>query len=293
VSQQVIGGLIALASAASWSISTILWCKIGEKISPFSMNLSKGIIGSLYLLIVLLVIGFASIDVHIFLLLGISGLLGITLADTFYFMSLKHLGPRLTSLMGALFPVSIVLSAVVFLGEKQSLLAWIGIFLTIIGVVWVLAERIPQDKLVLNKPLGIRYSLLSIVCTTAGIILAKIGVSTVPPLQATFIRLFWGVAGLVLWGSLNRQLKNWIIPFKNLHLLKNVSLIVLIGTFGGFWFFLLALKYLNASIASTLNSTVPLFMLAFTAILLKEKISLRAVLATFVAVCGVAFIFIQ
>jgi len=291
LSYHIFFGIIALASAAFWALGGVLWRKIGEEISPISMNLSKGIIGSLYLAIVLLVIGIEPVNIRAFLFLGISGLIGIALGDTFFFMSLMHLGPRLTSLMGALVPVFIAFSAVLFLGERPSFLVWVGIFLTVSGVVWVLWERIPQKEIVKNKSLGIKYGLLSITCTTVGVIFAKVGVKSVPAMQATLIRLLWAVVGLTLWGCLNHQLKNWLTPFKNPRLLKSVFFVVFIVAFGGFWLSLLALKYIDASVASTLNSTAPLFILPMVAIMLKEKISIQAILGAAIAVGGVALIF--
>ena len=61
-------------------------------------------------------------------------------------------------------------------------------------------------------------------------------------------------------------------------------LIVFIVVFGGFWLSLLSLKHLDASLAGALGSTAPLFILPVAAILLGEKISLKAGLATAVAV---------
>lgn len=287
---QIFFGIVALTSAASWAFGTVLWRKIGEEISPVSMNFSKGIIGSFYLALVFLIIGIEPISMRDFLFLGISGLLGITLGDTFFFMSLMYLGPSLSSLMGTLVPVSVAFSAVIFLSEMPSFTAWMGIFLTVSGVAWVLKERLPQNEIIKNKSLGIRYRLLSIVCMTAGVIFAKIGVTSVPTVQATFIRMFWGVIGLIVWGSLNHQLRDWITPFKNFELLKKVSFIVFIVVFGGFWLSLVALKYIDASIANTLGSTTPLFILPMVAIMLKEKISMKAGLGAALAVGGVALV---
>ena len=288
-----IGGIAALLSAASWALGAVLWRRIGEEISPFSMNLGKGIIGCLYLGIVLVVIGIEPVDLDSFLLLGISGFLGITLGDTFFFMSLMHMGPRLASLMGTLTPVFIAISAVIFLNESPSVMVWSGIVLTVGGVVWVLQERLPRDKIIKNKSLGIQLGLLSVLFTTAGIILAKIGVASVPTVQATFIRLICGVVGLVMWGMVNRQLKYWMIPFHNLQLLKSVAIVVFLIVFGGCWLSLFALKYIDASIAGTLGSIGPLFMLPMAALLLKERISSRAVLGAVITVSGIALIFIN
>ena len=201
-----------------------------------------------------------------------------------------NLGPSMASLMGTLLPVSVAVSAVIFLSEKPSLSAWLGIFLTVAGVAWVLKERVPQNDTTRNRSLGIKYRLLSIVCMTAGVIFAKMGVASVSAVQASFIRMAWGVAGLVVWGMMTRELSSWSAPFKEPQVLKKVAFIVLIIVFGGFWLSLVALKYTDASIANTLGSTSPLFILPMAAVLLKEKISITAGVGAMVAVGGVALI---
>jgi len=291
--RQFVFGLVALASAASWALGTVLWRKIGEEISPFSMNLSKGIIGSIFLAAAFLVIRPVPMSMHDFLYLGISGLLGITLGDTFFFLSLMHLGPSLSSLMGTLIPVSVAFSAVVFLGERPSPAAWVGIFLTVAGVAWVVNERQPRQGLVESKSWGVTLRLLSVLFMTAGIICAKIGVRSVPTVQATLVRMVWGVAGLLIWGCLNRQLRAWVAPLGDPQLLRKISLIVFIVVFGGFWLSLLSLKYLDASVAGALGSTAPLFILPIAAIMLGERISMKAGLATAMAVGGVALMLVR
>jgi len=291
LSLQILGAIAALVSALSWALCDVLWRKVGEEISPLSINFSKTLIGSFYLVIFFLVSGIETITFKGFIFLSLSGLVGIALGDTLFFMSLMQIGPRLSSLMGSLASVLIVLSAVLFLGERLSLMIWIGIVLTVGGVTWLLWEHSPQTNIIRNKSLGIKYGLLSILCMTIGVLFAKVGVVDVSPIQATFIRLFWGVIGLAVWGSIKCELKHWIRPFKDRRLLKKVSWIAFIGTFGGFWLSLISLKHIDASIASTLNATAPLFILPLVAIMLREKISLKAFWGAVIVVGGVALIF--
>ena len=138
-------------------------------------------------------------------------------------------------------------SAVIFLGERPSVAAWVGIFLTVGGVAWVVNERQPRQGLVESKSWGVMLRLLSVLFMTAGIICAKIGVRSVPTVQATLVRMLWGVAGLLCWGCLNRQLRGWVAPLRDPRLLRKISLIVFIVVFGGFWLSLLSLKHLDAS----------------------------------------------
>lgn len=288
-----LGGLSALASAFTWALGSILFRRIGDKVSPPGMNLGKNLIGVLYIGIILLLTGIKAMSNRDFLILGASGLLGIALGDTLFFKALMQLGPRLTVLLGTLGPVFTVILAVIFLRETPSFLAWIGILLTIAGVTWILWERSPKEDIRKDRASGIKYLLLSILCTSIGIIFAKIGVASTSSLQALFIRFLGGALGLTIYGSLNRQLKGWLVPFRDLRLLRFILFTVFIVIFGGFWLFLLSLKYVDASVAAILNSTEPLFILPLTAFLLKEKISFREIVGAIIVVSGVVLIFMR
>jgi drug/metabolite transporter (DMT)-like permease len=288
----ILGILAALTSASAWAFGSILFRRLGDEVSPLGMNLAKGIIGILCLGAVILLMGIEPVTAHAFLFLGVSGLLGIALGDTFFFKALIQLGPRLTILLGTLGPVFTVTLAVVFLRERPSLLAWMGIFLVVGGTTWVLWERAPRKKLKAKWAYGVKYALLSALCMSLGIIFAKIGVASCSTLQATLIRFLWSVIGLTLWGCVTKDLGNWLLPFRNPRLLKLIFSTVLVVIFGGFWLFLVALKYIDASIATILNSTTPLFILPMAVFLLKEKISFRAILGAIVAVGGITLIFI-
>jgi drug/metabolite transporter (DMT)-like permease len=290
---KILGSVAALLSAGAWAFSTILFRKLGNEVSPIGMNLGKCIIGILYIGIILLIFGIKPIDNRTFLLLGFSGLLGIAFGDTFYFKVLIYLGPRLTILLGTLGPVFTIILALIFLKERPSLLAWIGTFFTITGIIWVLWEQVPKENIKKKWFFGIVFALLSVICMSTGIILSKIGLINCPPLQATFIRIIWSAIGLTIWGSASGQLKNWLIPFINLRLLKLILFTVFVAIFGGFYLFLFALRYIDASIATILNSTTPLFILPMTAFIFKEKITFKAITGATLTVIGITLIFLR
>lgn len=287
------GGLAALASAVVWALGSIMFRKIGEEVTPFGMNLCKGIIGLFYLSVVIILSGFKPVSVSTFLLLGASGLLGIALGDTLFFKALLYLGPRLTVLLETMGSVFTVILAVVFLRERFSLVVWCGLFLTITGVTWVLWDGFEMKKVNKNWHNGIKYALLSALCMSLGIIFAKKVIESTSALQANFIRFFGGVIGIITWGLITRNLKSSLRTFTNPRLLKFTLLTVFVVIFGGFWLFLVALKYVDASIATILNSTTPLFILPMSAVFLKEKISFQAVIGAIIAVCGVILIFLK
>lgn len=285
-------GISALTSALLWAFAAILFKKLGNNVSPLGINLGKGIIASLFLGILLLFMGHEAINNRTFLFLGISGLLGITLGDTFYFESLVRLGPRLTLIVTTLIPVVTMLLAIIFLHEKFLFVSWAGIILTLYGVFLVLWERAGVSCRPENWRSGIKYGLLTVFCCASGIIFSKMSLGLTSALKATFIRQIFGVMGLLFWGAIGFRWKDWLKPmFFDRNILRKLFFASFIGTFLGTWFCIIALKYTHAAIATTLNATSPLFILPLSFFVLKEKISFRAIIGSFIAVTGVGLIF--
>ncbi len=279
---------VALLSASSWALGSILWRRIGDELPSAAMNLARTSIGAAFLLAAAPAVVLGGIDGRTLALLSASGLLGIALGDTFFFQALMRMGPRRASLMGPLNTAAIVLSAALFLGERPGPAAWAGIVLTTTGVGWVLRERFRGREETGLLPGGIRYGLLSVLCTAAAILLAKAGLAAVPALRAAWIRLAAGAAGLALWGASRSQLGSWVEPLRKGALLARLAVASAVVVFGGFWLSLVALKHLDAAVATTLSSTAPLFVLPMSAVLSGERPSVRAVLGAAVAVGGVA-----
>lgn len=282
--------LAALASSASWALGAVLWRRLGNFLSPFGSNLSKGLIGSVYLAAALAFLDLRPTSGPALAWLGLSGVLGIAVGDTFFFRALMELGPRLASLLGTLNPVLIALSAAALLGERPAATTWTGIGLTAAGVGWVLWERAPEAGPVRNRARGLRYGLLAVVCTAAAVLLAKKGLEEVPALQAAFVRLASGTLGLLAWGVRSRQLWAQLEALGNRAVLGRAAFVVFVVTCGGFLLSLVALKGLDASIASALGATSPLFVLPMAALWFREPITARTLLGTAVAVGGVVLL---
>ncbi len=286
MSLQWIGVSAALLSAAAWAAGAVLYKKFGESISSFGMNVAKGVINVCLMGAVLLFVGTDGMDVPTFFLLGVSGLLGIALGDTFFFEALQKLGAHVLVVLSLLGQVLTVLFAILFLGEYLTAAMWAGVLLVLGGVGFVVYRRVAGGAKESSRP-GILYGLLSVLCMSISVIIAKKGMSSVSALEATFVRMLWGTCGLLLWGSLSRQLGVWLAPFREPRLLKGFFLLVCLVSFGGFWLFHIGIKYVEVSVANTLTAVEPLLVLPLAAIFLKEKIGWPAVAGTAISVGGV------
>ena len=289
----LLGGLAALVSAAAWAVGSILFRKIGDDAPPLGMNLGKGLIGLVYLGIALLFTGVESVSGRALFFLLVSGIVGIAVGDTLFFAALVRLEPRLTLLLSTVGQVFTVLLAFALLGERPAPQAWLGMLLIVGGVTWVMREQMgPEERAEVRQKrfVGIVLGLLAAVCMSAGYLLSKMALSEISALQATFLRLLAGVAGLLVLGAGTRQLGTWLGPFRDPGLLQSILVAVAVIMFGGFYLSMVALKLTDASVASVLMSTEPLFILPLAAIALKEKVSRRAIVGSVVSVVGVALV---
>lgn len=287
-----LGSVFALGSAAMWATAAIFFRRIGETAAPTAMNLGKGLIALACLVTVLLFTGFSEINGLSWLYLAISGVLGIALGDTFFFMTLVRLGPRRMLLLDALIPVATILLAMTFLDERLTLLGWGGAALVIGGVVWVMRERLPEDEADRGTwRVGVWLGLAAVLCNAVGVLFAKRAMDDTHPFDAAFVRLAAGTGCLLVWGLVRRQVGTWLKPFTRPRLLGALVIAAFIGTFLGIWFTQLAYRYTTASLTTIFQSMTPVFVLAPAVWVLKEKVSPRAILGAVLAVAGVIVLF--
>ncbi|SNB47722.1 DMT family transporter [Geobacter sp. DSM 9736] len=287
MNNDVIGIAAALLSAAAWAAGAILYQKFGRHISSAGMNLTKGVINLLLLSIVVLLSGYQSMDPVSFSLLGISGILGIAIGDTLFFEALQKVGAPVLVLLSLLGQVLTVLFAVAFLGEQLTPLMWSGVFLVAGGITFVVFTRISGSSEKRTTRAGFICGLGAVLCMSASVIVAKKGLAEVSAVQGTFVRMLWGTMGLVIWGGIRGRLGAWVAPFREASTMKHFFLLVSFISFGGFWLFHVAIKYTEVSVANTLSSTEPLFVIPLAAIFLKERTSGKALAGTLVAMAGI------
>jgi drug/metabolite transporter (DMT)-like permease len=286
---RLLGIVAALTSAASWAAGSILFTRLGETLSSAAMTLLKELVSLLLLGAALAVVGFEHVTGQTVLLLAFSGLLGIALGDTLFFQALQDLGPQALVLLLTLSQIFTVVLAVAFLGDRPAPAVWGGIALVIGGVGLVLHAKVTGEK----KASGLRgivFGLGSVACMAGSTIIAKLGLDQTSALQATFIRMAAGGAGALLFGMATRRLRRWVVPLRDPRLAGAFVAAVVVVTYGGFWLSLVAIKNLDVSVANTLISVEPLFVLPLAAVFLGEKITFRTLLGTLAAVGGVALI---
>ncbi|WP_008311137.1 DMT family transporter [Leptolyngbya sp. PCC 6406] len=286
------GETAALTAAALWAIATVLFGRLGKTLSPLVLNLVKGGIAIAFISLTLVLrsgtapqLPGASV-----LWLVLSGAIGIGLGDTAYFSAVNHLGPRRALLMECLAPPLSAVLALVFLKETLSAIAWVGIFLTLLGVSWVISEGVPAAGagVGLSPRRGIVWGALAALGQASGAVMSRAALANtaVDPLWSSLLRLGAGV-GVLLFLLLGRGQGR--APFQGLRSPQIWPVLILtafLGTYLAIWLQQVAFKYASTGIAQSLTATSPLFVLPIAA-LLGERVTGRAVLGVLVALAGI------
>lgn len=287
-----IGELAALAAAFVWALASTIWQRVGQQIPAVVLNLLKGAIALFLLFSTILILGksWPAINGNILAMLLASGVLGIGIGDTAWFVVLKYLGARRGLLLETLSPPLTALFSLIFLQEKLSLVACTGILLTICGVAWVIAERSAETDLPSKHIwLGLGVSLLGQTSHAAGAVLSRAAFTQIDidPLWTASLRLSGGMAVMLFF--LNRTNTASLKQLKSPKILAATIIAAFLGTYLGIFLQQTSLKYAPAGIAQALSSTSPLFVLPL-AWMAGEKVSLRAVLGAAGAIVGIALL---
>jgi drug/metabolite transporter (DMT)-like permease len=289
MSPELIGTSAALGSAASWALGSVLFRQLGDRIPPVALTFAKAIAGGGLLGIVLLFVGFAPLPSETWLLLVLSGLLGVAVGDTLFFLALNQLGAHVVVILFTLGQLLTVLMGVWWLGESPGAADWAGIAAILTGVTIVMWSKV-SDGEGKTRLIGLVFGLASILAMSVSIIIAKEALETAESIQATFIRILSGGIGVMVYGAMTRQLAGGLGELRHPGFLMFFFASVVIVTFGGFWLSLVAISHLDVSIANTLNATEPLFVLPLAAFILKEKITPVVVGGSVLTVIGIALI---
>lgn len=290
------GEVAALAAAFLWAVSTLLFGRLGKHLSPLLLNLTKGIlaIGMMGLTLVLSGQGLGGLAPVPMALLLLSGAIGIGLGDTAYFSAINSLGARRALLLETLAPPLAAVMALAFLGERLSPTAWLGILLTLLGVAWVISERVPGTPLPTDhqghnqQRQGLIWGGLAALGQATGAVLSRAALAgtLMDPLWSTLLRLGGGLGVLTLLLRLQGPVYPQVQPLRSRRLLGAVAIAALLGTYLGIWLQQTSLKYAPTGIAQALTATSPLFILPLAA-LVGERVTWRASLGVIVAIGGI------
>jgi drug/metabolite transporter (DMT)-like permease len=293
-----LGEFAALLTAFFWTVTSLSFEAASHRIGSVAVNILRLTIGLVFLSIFTLIRRGMVLPVDAsydnWLWLSLSGLVGFVFGDLFLFKSYTMIGSRFSMLIMTLVPPITAFFSFVILGERLTLFHYLGMTLTFSGIAMAIFSRNGKgDKLSLKlAPKGILYAFGGAVGQALGLVLSKFGLKDYDPFAATQIRVIAGIFGytilvtlLVRWGNVKNATRN-----RSGMLLTSLG--AFFGPFLGVSFSLIAVKYTEAGIASTIMALVPVFIILPAIVLYHEKVTIPEILGAIVSVAGVALFFI-
>ncbi len=290
-----LGPTLALLSAVLWSLAVILFKKSGETVHPWSLNIFKNIVATLLLFPTMAIFGerlIRPVPLRDYFLFALSGILGMAIGDTLFFMSLNRIGASLSAIVSYMYSPSLILISLLFLKETLNPLQILGAILILSALLLTTQIKLPQNLTRKGLVVGILWGILSTLGTAISVAIIKPHLSATPLLWATQLRLLAGTIGLILIIIFLPHRKTVI---SSLFALRGFGYALggtIIGTYLALVVWLGGMKFTQVSIAAPLNQTSGIFILILAALLLKEPITLRKLLAIFIAFIGATLVFL-
>jgi drug/metabolite transporter (DMT)-like permease len=288
-----VGEFFSVACAACWALAVVLFRRSGETLPAFELNLFKNILATALMVPTVLVFhgfGLPGFSVSEWLVLIVSGLVGIAIADTWYLRALNLMGASRTGVVGMLFSPFVVLLSMLFLGESLRPLQYLGFLVVLAGVLLVTWHRNRQEVSLRALKLGVAFGAGSVLLMAIGIVMAKPILESHEFLWTVAVRLAAGSVGMLVFVSLSRGWQAMALHYRAPQPWPTIIFASLMGSYVSMILWLAGYKLTQASIASVLNETASAFIVLFAWFFLNEPLNPRKLIGVCLAFAGVSII---
>ena len=307
-----LGEIISLVVAVSWTVTAWFADKESHRVGAMVTNALRLSLAVVFLAVLLwFTVGrpypvFA--DSRAWFWLSLSALVGYVFGDWCLFNCYLSIGARFGQLFMTIAPPTAAFAGWLLLGESLSWKAALAMLVTLAGIAISILSRGDGRQVRLDLPLkGVLLGIGAGLGQGFGLVLSKIGMehyaAAIPPdapslmesmlpFASTMIRAVIGGAGFLLILALQKNLGGFVKAVKDPVSMKYASLITLFGPALGVSLSLMAVRYANAGIASTLMALTPVIILLPEVLVNKKRIRFKEILGVVVSVTGVALFFL-
>jgi drug/metabolite transporter (DMT)-like permease len=199
--------------------------------------------------------------------------------------SLKYIPTGLSALIGALYPLCVVIIERIFLKSKRmNALTFTGLFLGLTGVGIVFYESAFQN-LDAHFMIGIALSVCAMLCWSIGTIVLSRNKANINPYYGTGWQMLIGSAILFLASGAAGP----VVPLASISLTTWMAIVYLVmfGSIIAFIAFIYSMKVLPAAIASLYAYINPLVAMVVASFIVSEKLTMNIVWGAVVTLSGV------
>lgn len=299
-----IGELYGLLTAFLWTLTSLAFQISTKKFGSLTVNIVRLVLA----FIILSVFEYfvrgkifpVDANMHTWIWLGLSAVVGFIIGDYFLFKAYAQIGARVSQVIMALAPAFAAFFSWIILGEFMTKIEFLGMIVTTSGIMLVVVNKNGDKKASFRNKFKLKYPVVGLLFALGGalgqglgLVLSKYGMGNYNAFAASQIRVFVGAVGFSLiflifnkWHLLKATTKN-----------KKESLALVIGTFFGPFlgvsFSLLSVQKVSAGVAQTLMSIVPILIIPFSHLLFKEKIRFHEIIGAVIAFLGITLFFVH
>lgn len=290
------GEAFSLGAAVVWAFAVIMLRAAGDKLPPLALNVFKNALAFALLVVTLIALGkplLPAVARNDALVLVLSGVLGLAVADTLFLAGLNRLGAGRAAIVDCLYSPFMFLCASAMLGEAIPPWTFAALWLVVLAVLVGAWEPGPTGE---KKPAVSRGQLLlgillgggAMLVMSVGIVMAR------PVLQRT--DLLWAVAVRLAAGALvpalvalctarhRADLRRAFTPGKDWAITLPAAIV---GTYLSMILWVGGMKYTgHAAVSAILNQTSTLFTLVLATLILRERLTVRRVIAILLGIAG-------
>ena len=221
------------------------------------------------------------------LLVFVSGLIGIAVADTWYLKALNMMGASRTGIVSSLFSPFVIFLSAIFLGERLVPWQWLGFLLVMSGVLLVTWRTRRSAVEAADVKRGVMYGVGAVFMMAAGVVMVKEILETRSFLWTVELRVVGGVGGMLAYMLVSRQWQSVKHNFSQPQPWGTVMFASFLGAYFALLLWLAGYKLIDASVASVLNETNVSFIVFLAWLMLGERINRRKLVGLGLTSAGV------
>lgn len=288
----MIGELSGLGAAAAWALISTVMRSMSNRINPVTVNGLRCAYAAVVMVILVVVSGetpsLLTLPLRGVVLIVLSGLIGQGMGDGMFVVSMKLIGAARAMPISSTQPLLTMVLAVIFLGERVTLLSGAGTLVVLLGVYLLAFPYGPLGqvgRLIASADRrGIALALAAAVCWSISAIFLKTALGSVGVLPTNMIRMIVAAALLFSFGAVvNRRKAFEGIDGRGLVIMALAGLLGTASSIG----YVTAVTYVGAAKAAVFVSTSPFWGLPLSLFVLKEKVNRRILMGSLLCVAGI------
>lgn len=302
---EILGPLAAFGASLTWVSGSSVYTLLAKKYSASTINLTRAFIAfPLFIIVCLFRMDtiLPTIDFHSSLFLEnliwliVSVLATYCLGDFLFIWAALSVGYPTSQAVGAIYPLWAAIFGVIFLDQQISLYHYIGILISILGIVAVvysgrnvkIFHESETKSLLKHKSIGVLLALAtSVAWAINGFAVHKAGI-TIPVAFGNVIRM--GFAAVVCFAIIKFKRGNKSALFLQWPDFKKYGLIFAVESFGGSFLFLYGMSHTSLALGATLSSLAPVIAVPVAVFMRWERFSLLKSLGILIVVIGVTIL---